>query len=160
MDVKNTSLGELLTYWERRRQTAEEKLRHLYALLGDDAESTPVTTPAVKEPAPPPKTLELPPVPVVAPVQATPAEAADNVVDAAVTTMSQIYALLPTFIAAQSGTFTRREMMDYLESHGLQVGRQKMHHTVSALRKKGVIVEQVADPGASSKYVYAKGPNA
>jgi len=168
MDFKTASLGELLTYWERKRLLAVEKLSHLYALLEgnedeeDDvvfvSEVTPVLDepPTVEKPAPLPKPAELPQAPLATRVLPAPVQLADKVADSASNTMSRIYALLPAFIDAQSGTFTRREMMDYLESHGVQVSRQNMHHAVSTLRKKGLIVEQAADPGASSKYVYAK----
>jgi hypothetical protein len=173
MDFKTASLGELLTYWERRRLLAVEKLSHLYALLEgeeDEMVSASEATPgldeplSVKEPAPLPKPVELTSTPIAASGSPALTKAADRVEGSVSNTLGQtvsntlgqMHALLPAFIDAQSGTFTRREMMDYLEAHGLQVSRQNMHHAVSTLRKKGLIVEQAAAPGAPSKYVYAK----
>lgn len=70
--------------------------------------------------------------------------------------MGRAFALLPEFINAQDGPFTRRGMMDFLESKGLTLTRQIMAHTVYSLKKKGVLSEHLAEPGGSSKYIYVK----
>jgi hypothetical protein len=164
MDFKNASLGELQAYWEhqrltaeekqeywrRKRFTAEEKLRHLDALLGDEGEATGTSEPRTEEAALPPLTPSLTPT---APAQVADTTDSGSGTD---TLMGRTFALLPKFIDAQSGTFTRREMMNYLEENGLQLTRQVMHHAVYALKKKGVLIEHEAAPGGASKYLYTK----
>jgi hypothetical protein len=164
MDFKTASLGELLEYWEGQRTKAEEKLRHLYALLGDEGESVAASggKPQKEErktepPVSPPSAAPASRVPV--PRAADAPDTATDVPDtesASDSLMGRAFALLPEFINSQNGPFTRRDMMDFLESKGFQVTRQIMAHTVFYLKKRGVLVEHLAEPGGLSKYVYVK----